>query len=213
MPFVQQDVLRLDVTVDDVVPMRVVKRVGHLDGDVKSLVDRDRGALSQAVAQRLPLHHRHHEVQEAVRLTGVVERQDVRVVQWCSKLDFSQKAFPAERFCDIVPQHLDRDFAGVFDVTGQIDRGHSAHTELAIEAIMGGKRVGECRGGAHAGTILSRRVARQTRSPRYRRAIRVADPQLSRSQRCKPVDRSRAARSIRNGGHENANATRNVVAT
>ena len=61
--FVQQDVLGLDVAMDDVVAVRVVERVGHLDGDAQRVVDRHGGAVREAVTQRLPLHHRHDEVE------------------------------------------------------------------------------------------------------------------------------------------------------
>ena len=39
MAFVQQDVLGLDVAMDDVVAVRVVERIGHLDGDAARFVN------------------------------------------------------------------------------------------------------------------------------------------------------------------------------
>ncbi len=40
MAFVEQDVLRLDVAVDDVAPVRVVEGVGHFHGDADRFVNR-----------------------------------------------------------------------------------------------------------------------------------------------------------------------------
>ena len=46
-----------------------------------------------------------------------------------------QEARTADRGGQILPQHLDGDFPVVLEVLGQIDRGHAAGAELAIDAI------------------------------------------------------------------------------
>ena len=159
--FVQQDVLGLDVAMDDVVAVRVVERVGHLDSDAQRLVDRHGGAVREAVTQRLPLHHRHDEIQEAARFTGVVEGQDVRMVQACGELDLPEKALAAERLREVGPQHLDRDVAAVLQVVGEVDRRHAALAELAVEAIVRGQGFGECSGGGHRGIVRPAGAGRQ----------------------------------------------------
>ena len=98
----------------------------------------------EPVAQRLPLHDGHDEVEEAVGLAGVVERQDVRVVEGGGQVGFrggsgSGPATPARSLA----QHLDRDLAVVLEVLRQVDRGHPACAELALEAVAVGQRGGE----------------------------------------------------------------------
>ena len=107
--FVQQDVLRLDVAVDDAVAVGVVERVGHLDGDRAPRVDRKLALGVEPVAQRLPLHHRHDEVQDRRRLAGVVQREDVRMVQPRGEADLAEEALAAERLGELGAQHLDGD--------------------------------------------------------------------------------------------------------
>ena len=65
---VQQDVLGLDVAVDDAVPVGVVERGGDLGGDPDGVGDRELLLATQPVAQRLPVHERHHVVRGAVHL-------------------------------------------------------------------------------------------------------------------------------------------------
>ena len=48
----EQDVLRLDVPVDDLLPVGVVERVGNLTGEAERLRRRRAGPPAQPVAQR-----------------------------------------------------------------------------------------------------------------------------------------------------------------
>ena len=52
--FVQQDVLRLDVAVDDVVPMRVVEGISHLHGDADRFVNGQRWAARETIRSVCP---------------------------------------------------------------------------------------------------------------------------------------------------------------
>jgi len=71
LAIVQQDVLRLDVAVNDILPMRVVKRARHFACDAHGLGDRQLALTLESRALRLAGHERHHVVQQAVRLTTV----------------------------------------------------------------------------------------------------------------------------------------------
>ena len=46
----------------------------------------------RTIAQRLPFHHGHDNVQESARVARVVDRQDVGMIQPSGELDFPQKA-------------------------------------------------------------------------------------------------------------------------
>ena len=72
------------------------------------------------------------------------------MIQARGQLNLSKKALAAERFGEIGTQHLDRDFPAVLVVVGQVDRGHAARAELAVEAIAIGERIDQCGRGVHA---------------------------------------------------------------
>jgi hypothetical protein len=50
----QQNVLRLDVPMDDVAPVRVVERVGYITHDERYVVERELVLAIEPVAKRLP---------------------------------------------------------------------------------------------------------------------------------------------------------------
>jgi len=77
VPFVQQDVLGLDVAMHDVVAVRVVERVGDFRRQSRRQIDRELAPLAKQVAQRLPLHHGHDEEDKPAGLAGVVEGENV----------------------------------------------------------------------------------------------------------------------------------------
>ena len=56
-------------------------------------------------------------------------------------LDLAQEALGAERRGELGVQHLERDGAVVPEVAGEVDGGHAAATELALEAVA----VSHCR--------------------------------------------------------------------
>ena len=75
------------------------------------------------------------------------------MIQARGQLNLSKKALAAERFSEIGMQHFDRDFPIVLEVVGQVDGGHPARAELAVEAIAIGERFDQCNGGVHAGRV------------------------------------------------------------
>ncbi len=149
---VQQDVLGLDVAVDHAVPVRVVERVGHLARDAHGLVHAELRFAVQLVANRLAFDEGHDVEQERVRRAGVEERQDVRMLQRCRGLDLDHEPLGSEHRGEFGLQDLDRDLAVVLQVLGEVDRGHSARTEFALDAIA----VGE--GRRQAGCELGHRI-------------------------------------------------------
>ena len=60
--------------------MRVVERIGDLNGMSQDLIGRQRAA-GQAVSDRLALQQLHHDVVATVLLADVMQRADVRVIQ------------------------------------------------------------------------------------------------------------------------------------
>ena len=54
-------------------------------------------------------------------------------------LDFPQKALGAEHGGELRPEHLDGDLAMVFEVVGEVDRGHSPAAQLPLKAVAVGE--------------------------------------------------------------------------
>ena len=67
LAFLEEDVLRLDVAVDEPLAVRVVERARDLLRDRERFLDAELVLAIQLVAQRLAAHERQHVVEEAVR--------------------------------------------------------------------------------------------------------------------------------------------------
>ena len=76
----QHDVRRFEIPMDDAVPMRVIQRVGNLDGIAQDLFGRQRPA-QQARRKRFALEILHDEKAEAVLLANVEQGTDVRMTE------------------------------------------------------------------------------------------------------------------------------------
>ena len=120
MPAVQQDVLRLDVPVDDAVPVGVVEGAGDLGGYPDRIGDGELFLAIQPIPKALPLDERHHIEKEGIRRPRIEQRQDMRVLQVGGGLDLRQEAVGPDHRGELGAQHLDRNFAIVFQVLRQI---------------------------------------------------------------------------------------------
>ena len=63
------------------------------------------------------------------------------MVQSGGELDLAEKPFGAERGGQLRAQNFDRDRAVVFQVPGEINRGHPARPEFALDRVTIRKRV------------------------------------------------------------------------
>ena len=97
--------------------------------------DRELLLAVEPVAQRLALDEGHDVEEVAVGLARVEQRQDVRVLEVGRELDLGQEALGADHGGELGAQDLERDAAVVPDVLGEIDRGHAAGADLAVEAV------------------------------------------------------------------------------
>jgi hypothetical protein len=130
-----EDVLRLDVSMNHAAPVGVVERVGDFPGDRHRLGGREPRLGHQPVAQALAFHERHHGVEQVPRLARIEQRHDVRVLKLRGDPDLAQKALRAHRRCDVGIQHLDRDRALVAAIAREIDVGHPATAELPLDDV------------------------------------------------------------------------------
>jgi hypothetical protein len=92
----QQDVGRLDVPVDDPFLVRVGEGRGDLVGEPECLVHGDLALPVQPVLERLSLHVRHDIVEEASRLSRIVQGQDVGMAQVGRDLDLPHEPIGPE---------------------------------------------------------------------------------------------------------------------
>src|SRR5690606_8378760 len=134
------------------------------------------------------------------RLTGIQQRQDVRVLQPRRRADLGEKAFRPEGRAEVGVQHLDGHIALVLEIVGEVDGGHATSPKLALDAVAVGERGGEtCGDVCHVLLVaeatarlvsLKRRplratnpVASATLAPRRAAAMGPAEPRLSAASR------------------------------
>ena len=160
----EQDVLRLDIAMDHPVPVGVAQRVRHLARDAQRVVEGELLLALQPVAQRFPFYEGHDVVEESAgrfrRTPGVVQRQDVRMVQVGGRRDLAQKALGPEGVDQLGTEDLYRYLALVLEVVREIDRSHPARAKLAVEAVAIGQ--GALKSGLEIGQVGRQGESAQT---------------------------------------------------
>jgi hypothetical protein len=129
----EQDVLRLDVAMNDAALMGVGQRVGDFFRDSESVLERELLLSVQTTPERLALDEGHGEPELSSCLTGVVNAEDVRVLQAGAEPDLAEEAIGTERLSQLGAKHLERYQAVVLEVTREIDCGHPAPAQLPLQ--------------------------------------------------------------------------------
>ena len=131
----------------------IAQRLSYLPGNPHRLAYRQLPLSVHPIAQRFAGDERHGIPEALVGPTGVgrdgaaVEhRQDERVLQPGGDFDLPEEPLGAEQVCQLGPEDLQGDEAVVFEVAGEIDRGHAAAAELALDRVAIAKGVRQ-RGG------------------------------------------------------------------
>ena len=129
----EQDVGRLDVAVDEPAAMSHVEGTCHLRQDRERQARLEGSVALEPLAQVGPVHVAHRDVENAVGLARVEDRDHVRVVELCDDLRFTQEAL-AEALVlgQLGGQQLQRRLSMQPLVLGQI---HDAHTALADDRL------------------------------------------------------------------------------
>ena len=109
--------------------------VGDLADDTHDVLEGELRLALQQVAQRLSLHVRHDIVEEAVGLTGVVQREYVGVGEAGGDLDLAQEPLGPEHGRQLRVQHLDGHLAAMLDIVREVHRRHAAPPELALDDV------------------------------------------------------------------------------
>ena len=135
MSRLEENVLRLDVAMHDVMTVGVGEGVGHFASDLHSPVQRELRFSAQALAQRLALHVWHDVVREAVSLARVVKRDDVRVGQGGGDFDLPQETVGAHSRGELRMKDFDCYGSTVLEILREINDGHPPAAELALDRV------------------------------------------------------------------------------
>src|SRR5262249_42316282 len=131
-----EQVLRLQVTMDDAFGMRGGQSLGDLPRVIDSL-SRSDCALFYQFAQLLAFEQFGDDIGRAFMRADVVNREDVRVVERRGGAGFLLEAAQAIRIPgELGGQQLDGDLATESRVFGQIDLAHPACAELRYNLIV-----------------------------------------------------------------------------
>ena len=149
---VDEDVVRLDVAVDEAVPVRE----GERGQDLARVADRDlTGGVPEAdeqLLERSPVQVLHRDVVGALGLAAVVDRDDVRVRERGGVLRFAAEALDELLVGGVaVVEDLDRDAAPELLVLGQVDVGHAPGARAC--GRCGSARRRGCRSGCRYGHV------------------------------------------------------------
>ena len=114
------------------------------DGDflrqADGVVDGELLFAGEAATEGLALDEGHDVVEEAVGLAGVDQAENVGMLQARGGLDLGEEAVTADDGAQLGVQDLDGDLAVVLQVFGEVDRGHAALAQLALEAVAVAER-------------------------------------------------------------------------
>ncbi len=147
----EQDVLRLDVTVHDALPVGMAQGIGDLERDPDGVSQRELRLAGQSLPKRLARDVRHREPEGLHRAAGrrrrpaLEDRQDVGMLETGGDLDLPHEALGAQRVGQLRAQHLEGDQPIVPEIARQVDRGHAPPAELALEQVAVTKRVAQGR--------------------------------------------------------------------
>ena len=115
--------------------MGVIECGGDGASDLERLLQRQLPLALQALPQGLPLHEGHHVVEQVPGLAGVVQWDDVGMLQPCRDLDLAQEAVGAEAERQVGMQHFDGHRPVVPHVLRQVDGRHAAAPDLAFDGV------------------------------------------------------------------------------
>jgi hypothetical protein len=140
VPAAQQNVLRFDIPVDHTVGVGIGQRVRHFIGNPHGDIDREPPIPLEPLPEGLTLHERHHEVRNRragadVHNAGVEDWKDVRMLQAGGQLDFPQEALDTVGPTQLGAHHLERHRALVAKISGEVNGGHTADTDLPLESV------------------------------------------------------------------------------
>ncbi len=132
---VEQDVSRLDVAVDESARVCRVERSGSLLGD-PDRTSRLQWAIAKQLLQVGAVDEPHGQVELAVDLAGVVDGDDVRMLERCREPRLAQEAL-AERAVrgELRREQLQRDVAVEREIVRAVDDAHPTAPDDRLDPV------------------------------------------------------------------------------
>src|SRR4051812_37554954 len=112
----------------------MIERLGDFTRNACRVSDGQWTFTLDALTQRRARDIRHCIVDEAVALTGLKNRQDIRVLELRGYLDFSEKALVRRRTV-LAVEHLDGDTPAQAKVGSEVHDRHSAAADLVVDLV------------------------------------------------------------------------------
>ena len=78
-----------------------------------------------------------------MRVTGVEQRQQIRMLEIRGDFDLGQKAICSENGTQFRIQNLERDLTIVLEIAGEIDGGHPAGADQALNRVPVAQGIGQ----------------------------------------------------------------------
>lgn len=133
----QEDVLRLQVSMDDALAVRRGESVRRRRRDLYGVLPRDRARL-HARAERAPFQQFHDGEQQTVHDRELVYGKDARVRQRRDRARLRLEPLTHVGICrDVVRHDLDGDFAAQTHITAAIHVAHPTGAERAEDLVLG----------------------------------------------------------------------------
>ena len=122
-----------------------VEAVGHLAGDADGVAHGQLALAREPVPQRLALHEGHGEPEPLLAAgrgadgPGIEHRENVGMVQPGTEPDLLEEPGGAQRRGQVGVHDLERDRPVVLEVAGEVDGGHAAAPQLALDRVAVGE--------------------------------------------------------------------------
>ena len=136
----KEDVLGLDISMDDPLTVRVRERVGDLGRDAHRDIDRELTLARHANAKCLSTDVRHQVVEQSLYVSGVVERQDIGMLEPREEPDLSDETELTGLGAWISIEHLERYPPLVPRIAGEVDGSEGSLSDLALDLVPSGQR-------------------------------------------------------------------------
>jgi hypothetical protein len=130
-----ENILGLDVPMNDAVAMSVAQRISDFPGDLQSTLNKQLLLAIQPFAQRFSFHQGHRVPQLPCRFAGVVNGEDMGMLEPGSQPNLPLKSFGSERRSQLGMQNLQCDWAIMAEVVSQVHSGHTTPPKLTLNAV------------------------------------------------------------------------------
>jgi len=121
---------------DHSVLVGVLESEGRFPGNAERVFERQLPFASQSMSEAFAFHEGHGEPELARSFSGIVDRQDMRVLEPCGEADLSLEPVGSETGCEFRMQDFESDRPVVLEIMREEHRGHPAAPKLTPERVV-----------------------------------------------------------------------------